>query len=102
MRIKVNINEPNDAQNMAALQTWIEEHEDGHKDFFIAINPQNDNNTIVFHFEYNWMLNCHRLFILDPISDELLSFFAEDFTDIGKWIFKRCDEYFCGDYDILM
>ena len=102
MRIKVDINNPNDAQNMAALQTWVEEHADGQRDFFVAVNPFDDNNSIVFHFEYNWMLGCHRFFILDPISDELLSFFAEDFTDIGKWIFKRCDEYFGSGYEILM
>lgn len=102
MRIKVNINEPNEAQNMAALQTWIEEHPDGKSNFFVAASPQHKNYTLVFHFEYNWMLGCHRLFILDPISEELLSFFAEDFTDIGKWIFKRCDEYFGANYEILM
>lgn len=101
MRIKVDINNPNDAQNMAALQTWIEGHADGQSNFFVAVNLLHDNNSIVFRFEYNWMLGCHRLFILDPIDDELLSFYVDDFTDTGKWIFKRCDEYFGGDYDIL-
>lgn len=102
MRIKVNINEPNEAQNMAALQTWIEAHHDGATDFFIAANPRHDNNALIFHFVYDWILGCHRFFIYDPISDELLSFFAEDFTDIGKWVFKRCDEYFGEDYEILI
>ena len=99
MRIKVDINNPNDALNMAALQTWMEGHKDGENDFFVAAQPHTE--SLAFQFVYNWMLGCHRLFILDPISDELLSFFAEDFTDIGKWIFKRCDEYFGRDYDII-
>lgn len=101
MRIKLDISKTRDVQ-LAALQVWVESHADGNKDFFIAINPTIDNDVLVFQFEYNWMLGCHRLFILDPISDELLSFFAEDFTDIGRWIFKRCDEHFVSDYEILM
>lgn len=102
MRIKVNINEPNEAQNIGTLQTWVEEHADGNRDFFVAVNPNHENNALVFHFVYDWMLGCHRFFIYDPINDELLSFFAEDFTDIGQWIFNRCDNYFGEDYYIML
>lgn len=100
MRIKVNINEPKEAKNTTELQTWIENHSDGQADFFVAAKPHRE--SLAFQFVYDWMLGCHRFFIYDPIGDELLSFYAEDFTDIGKWIFKRCDEYFGSNYEILM
>lgn len=100
MRINVKINEPNDVQNTGTLQTWMEEHVDGQQDFFATVCSHME--SLVFDFVYQDILGCHRLFIYDPISDELLSFFAEDFTDIGKWIFKRCDEYFGRDYTIML
>lgn len=100
MRINVKTNEPNEAQNMATLQTWVEEHKDGEQDFLIAVNPI--RGALILEFAYDWVIGCHRFFILDPISDEILSFFAEDFTDIGNWIFKRCHEYFGGYYTIML
>lgn len=99
MRIKVNINEPNNTQNMATLQTWIESHADGVEDFFMAGTPHCEG--LVFQFVYAEMLGCHRLFIYNPIDDALIDFFAEDFTDIGKWIFDECAKFFSCDYDII-
>lgn len=100
MRIKVNINEPDEVQDMATLQTWVEEHKDGERDFLTAVCPS--RGALILEFSYDWVIGCHRFFIFDPISDELLSFFAEDFTDIGKWIFQRCNEYFGMDYTIVL
>lgn len=100
MRIKVNINEPNEGQNAAALQAWMEGHSDGQRGSFKAVCANKE--CLTFEFSYDWMLGCHRLFILDPTDGELLSFFAEDFTDAGKWIFEGCDEYFGCDYEIQM
>lgn len=100
MRIKVNINEPNEAQNMDTLQTWVEEHPDNQEDLFVACTPNRE--SLVFQFVYTTVLGCHRLFIYDPINDELTYFFAEDFTDIGRWIFESCNKHFGCDYEILM
>ena len=100
MRINVKTHEPNEAQNMAKLQTWVEGHKDGERDFLTAVCPS--RGALIFEFAYDWVIGCHRFFILDPISDELLSFFAEDFTDIGNWIFKRCNEYFGMYYTIVL
>ena len=100
MRINVKTNEPNEAQNMAKLQMWVEGHKDGERDFLTAVCPS--RGALIFEFAYDWVIGCHRFFILDPISDELLSFFAEDFTDIGNWIFKRCNEYFGMYYTIVL
>lgn len=101
MRINVKTNEPNKVQNMGTLQTWIEAHPDEQIDFFAACQAKK-TESLVFEFVYTTVLGCNRLFIYDPIDEELLSFFAEDFTDIGNWIFKRCDEYFGGDYTIML
>lgn len=100
MRINVNINEPKKTQDMAILQTWIEQHKDGEQSYFVAVKLKDE--ALVFEFTYDWVLGCHRFFIYDPIDDTILSFFAEDFTDIGNWIFKRCDEHFGSDYTIIM
>lgn len=100
MRINVKTHKPNEAQNMAKLQTWVEGHKDGERDFLTAVCPS--RGALIFEFAYDWVIGCHRFFILDPISDELLSFFAEDFTDIGNWIFKRCNEYFGMYYTIVL
>lgn len=100
MRISINLFTPVDAKAEGTLQTWVESHKDGQNDYFVVVSGK--QGAIVFEFEYGWMLGCHRLFLLDPTNDELLMFFAEDFTDIGKWIFNRCSEYFGNEYDILM
>lgn len=100
MRIKVNINEPSESKNVAELQPWIESHADNVEDYFVVAAPHRE--CFIFHFVYTTVLGCHRLFIYDPINEILVDFFAEDFTDIGRWIFKRCDDYFGCDYEILM
>lgn len=85
---------------MESFQLWIEKHADGVKDFFMAGAPHREG--LVFQFMYADMLDCHRLFVYDPIGDVLMDFFAGDFTDFEQWIFTRLDEYFGCDYEILM
>ena len=102
MRIKIKQDGVVSGDAFATLQTWVEEHPDDVADSFIATSADHHEIPICFQFQYGWMLGCHRLFMYDPISDDITSFFAEDFTDIGKWVFNTCYKAFPRGYEIYL
>lgn len=102
MRIKINRAGVVSGDDFGTLQTWVEEHPDNVADSFIATSADHNDTPICFQFQYGCMLGCHRLFMYDPINDTIISFFAEDFTDIGKWVFDTCYKAFPRGYEIYL
>lgn len=100
MRMAINTKNVYDekSKEFNTLGTFMESHGDNEIGHFYVYDYIGDLK--VFRFQYSYMIGYHRLFIEDPYSDDLLSFFAEDFTDIGNWIFKRIKDHFPDDYDV--